>query len=159
MADEIARMVDQMQRAHEGEAWHGPSLRSILADVTAEQANARPIGGGHTIAEILLHIATWDDVVRRRLDGERIVSLPRAEDWPAVPEGTAPTWVDAVRRLEDGQRRLRASVARLDASSLERRVDGKDYTVYVMLHGIVQHELYHGGQISLLKKAGSRGSR
>lgn len=151
---ELTRIVDQLSRAYQGDAWHGPSLTRILSDVDPAAAAARSIAGAHTIAELVLHIAAWEEIVRRRLEGEAIGSVPDQVDWPTAPEPLgAPAWEAARRRLDDGHRRLLAAVARIDDSRLGDPVAEKDYTVYIMLHGIVQHDLYHAGQIALLKKA------
>ena len=150
---EAQRIVDQLRRAFAGEAWHGPSLQELLADVEAEGAAARPVAGAHTIAEIVAHVTTWTDVVRRRLEGERIVTLPPERDWPQ-PEGEgAEAWPQARRRLDEAQRALAEATSRLADEALAAIVPGKDDSVYVMLHGAVQHALYHAGQIALLKKA------
>lgn len=151
---EVRRILDQLRRAWSGNAWHGPAVRELLDEVDATLAFRRPAAGSHSIAEIVMHILTWEDVVRRRLDGETIVSLPEDQDWPRPPEGTAEGWQAVRRRAEEAHRRLEDAIAKLPEARLEERVSGKDYTVYVMLHGIVQHTLYHAGQIGLLRKAG-----
>jgi uncharacterized damage-inducible protein DinB len=151
--DEIRAIVDQLQRAFEGHAWHGPAVRELLADVSAAQANARPIAQAHSIWEIVLHISTWEHVVRRRLQGEVINELPDAEDWPAVRDTSEVAWRKAVHDLEERNRALRDAVAQLDEARLTAKVPGKDHSMYIMLHGIIQHDLYHAGQIAVLKKA------
>ena len=150
--DEIKSIDEQLRRAYEGNAWHGPSLRELLADVTAEQALARPIAGAHNIWEIVRHIAAWHDGVRRRLEGER-VELSAVEDWPPVTSTPEAAWQDALALLERTYMELRRTMSRLTDASLQERVTGKDYPVDVLLHGLIQHDLYHAGQIALLKKA------
>jgi uncharacterized damage-inducible protein DinB len=152
---EVERIVDQLQRAFAGDAWHGPSLKDLLADVDAEAAGARPIPGAHTIAEIVAHVSTWTDVVRRRLEGEWIGSLPPEQDWPAPgpPRWDEAAWSEALRRLAEAQRGLAAAMARVGDQRLPEVTPEKEYSVYVMLHGAVQHALYHAGQIALLKRA------
>src|SRR5437762_14169982 len=79
--NEIERILDQLKRAYEGGAWHGPSVKEVLNGVTAEQAQARPIQNGHTIYELVRHIAVWEDVGRRRLQGDPAeVPISSAED-------------------------------------------------------------------------------
>ena len=73
---EIGRIQDQLQRAFDGNAWHGPSLTALLGDVKPEQAAGKPIPGVHSIWELVLHIIAWERVVVRRLSGEAIVDLP-----------------------------------------------------------------------------------
>ncbi len=154
MADTTAtaRAAEHLRRAYEGEAWHGPALREILSGVSAAQAAARPLPGAHSIWELVLHIATWDDVVRERLGGAKIISLPAEQDWPAAGAGPR-AWRAALTALAEANRRLRAAMLAFPAARLEERVPRKKYSFHDMLDGIVQHDLYHGGQIALLKKA------
>jgi uncharacterized damage-inducible protein DinB len=149
--NEIQRIEDQLKRALEGKAWHGPSLRELLADVTAEQAAARPLANAHSIWEIVLHIAAWEEAVRRRLEGEP-VDLFGEEDWPPVTNTSEAAWKNTLAKLENNHRELRKAIARLSDSRLEEAIAGEKYSVYVTLHGVIQHDLYHAGQIAVLKK-------
>jgi len=151
---EIERIEDQLRRAFEGKAWHGPSLQELLGDVTAAMAAARALADAHSIWEIVLHIAAWEDAVRRRLEGEP-VELSTEEDWPPVKDTSEAAWKDSLEALRNGHTQLRGTISRLTDSQLEDVVAGKDYPGYFMLHGIIQHDLYHAGQIAILKKAWS----
>jgi uncharacterized damage-inducible protein DinB len=150
---EIQRIGEQLQRAFEGNAWHGPAVRELLADVTAAQASGRPLPNAHSIWEITLHITTWERVVLRRLQGEMVVNLPAEQDWPPVRDTSEAPWRQAIRDLEQANHDLRAAVTPSTEARLGDMVPGKDHSVYVMLHGIIQHDLYHAGQIAVLKKA------
>jgi uncharacterized damage-inducible protein DinB len=150
---EIERIADQLRRAHEGEAWHGPALNEILKGITAEAAARRPIASAHSIWEIVLHVGVWESVVRRRLSGEVIGGLPPEQDWPAVRETSEGAWKQALAALDRGHAELQKAVMRITDRQLAEPVPGPEYTVYFMLHGTVQHALYHAGQIALLKKA------
>jgi uncharacterized damage-inducible protein DinB len=150
---EVERIAEQLRKAFEGKAWHGPSVRELLSSTTRGQAAKRPIPGAHTIWEIVLHIGVWESVVRRRLQGELVTNLAPEQDWPAVRDVSEGAWWKTLEDLEKGHRQLRQSIIRLTDERLGETVCGKDYTVYVMLHGIIQHDLYHAGQIALLKKA------
>jgi uncharacterized damage-inducible protein DinB len=149
--EEIKRIEDQLKHAFEGEAWHGPSLRELLAAVTAERAARKPLAQAHSIWEIVLHIAAWENAVRRRLEGEA-VTLSDAEDWPAVHDTSETAWQSALETLENGHQQLRATIRRLTDAQLGDLVPGENYSVYSLLHGVIQHDLYHAGQIALLKK-------
>ena len=149
---EVERMVDQLRRAYEGEAWHGPPLKEILAGITAEQAARRPVANAHSVWELVLHIAAWESIVRRRLAGEAVEATPE-QDWPPVRDTGQVAWRSALADLERGHLQLRQSIALLADDQLSGKAPGKDYSLYVMLHGVVQHDLYHAGQIALLKKA------
>jgi len=149
---EVDRIDDQLKRAFEGVAWHGPSLKEILAGVTAEQAARRAVPAGHSIWEIVLHIAAWKGAVRRRLEGDYVEDPPEG-DWPPVEDVSDRAWEDTLALLERSQQELRAAVARFDEARLHERLAEGRPSAYFTLHGLVQHDLYHAGQIVLLKKA------
>jgi len=150
---EIKRINDQLKRAFEGTAWHGPYVSEVLAGVTAEQAAAHPIAGAHSIWEIVLHIRTWERVGLRRIEEWVPIEVPDEEDWPVVTETTDHAWKNALNRLRLNHAALREVIARLDEARLADIVPGTQYSVYFLLHGVIQHDLYHAGQIALLKKA------
>ncbi len=150
---ETEQIADQLRRAYEGEAWHGPSLKEILAGVTAAQAAARPLGAAHSIWEIVHHVAAWEAIVLRRIGGEVVKNVSTEVDWPPVRETSEAAWQGTLKALESGNRRLREAIAQMTDEQLRARVPGKESSFYGELHGIVQHDLYHAGQIALLKKA------
>ena len=149
---EIANIVDQAKRAYEGGAWHGPALKELLADVKADQAARRPLPGAHSIWEIALHIAAWQRVVSERAKGNR-VDEPHEGDWQKIEDLSLQAWQSALAKLDRVQQELVEQISRLDEADLQKPAAGTDYTVYYMLHGVIQHTLYHAGQIALLKKA------
>jgi uncharacterized damage-inducible protein DinB len=154
---ESGRIADQLRRAFDSDAWHGDSVFEILEGVTAEQAAARPIPNAHTIWELVLHIAAWDGAVLRRLGGVA-VELTDAENFPPVGDASEAVWRETLAEARRAHEKLVAAVADLPDSRLDDIVAGKEeegahHTFYYMLHGVVQHELYHAGQIALLKKA------
>jgi len=152
---EAFRLADQIRRAFEGSAWHGDSMLELLADVNAKTAGARPIKDAHSIWEILLHIAAWDDVVTRRAGGTA-VTLADAQNFPAVTDTSEAAWNQAIETTKKTHHELIRTVAAFPDSRLAEQVPGKTqnyYNFYYMFSGIVQHELYHAGQIALLKKA------
>jgi uncharacterized damage-inducible protein DinB len=150
---ELARILDQMQRSYDGKAWHGPPLQTLLANVPALVAHARPVAGAHTIAEIVLHIAYWKDAAVRQLAGEK-VRPSEAEQWPTAGNDEA-SWKVALSLLDSRHKALADAVGRLNDERLTDPTPVRDFNVYVLLHGVVQHDLYHAGQIALLKKAAS----
>ena len=150
---EVERIADQLKRAYEGKAWHGPAMREVLTGVSAERATRRPLPGAHTIWEIAVHIGVWEAFVRRRLEGEVITEVPPEQDWPPVTDTSEAAWKRTLAQLEEGHMRLREVIAALPDARLADTVQGMGYSVYNMVHGVVQHDLYHAGQIALLKKA------
>lgn len=154
---EIERIREQLKRAFEGKAWHGPSVMEVLSDVTAQQAAARVFPGAHTIWEVTLHIGAWEGACLTRLQGER-AELTDAEDWPAVMETTESAWQQCKSILVDGNRKLRDAIASLDEQRLDEPILPGMTSVYITVQGVVQHDLYHAGQIAILKKALKEGS-
>lgn len=151
---EIERILDQLQRAFEGNAWHGPSVREALNGVTAAQAHARPLPNAHSIWELVQHIAVWEDVGRRRLTGDRAqIAISSPEDWPAADDTSAAAWEQAKAALERGHQALVDAIAQTAESRLDEPIFEGMSTVYATLHGVIQHDLYHAGQIAMLKKA------
>jgi uncharacterized damage-inducible protein DinB len=148
------RIWDLLQRSFEGnEAWKCPSLRDLLAGVTAAQAAAHPIAGAPSIWELLLHTTAYEHVVRRRLEGEHVETLPDAQAWPKPDSVSADAWLAAKLAFGDARRALRQAVAAFPDARLAEAVPGREYTYYVMLHGAVEHALYHAGQVEMLMLA------
>lgn len=148
---EVDRICRQMKRATEGEAWHGPSLLEILDGVTARAAAAKPIPNAHSIWEIVLHLVGTQDLVLARLQGVPKTLSPE-EDWPTVVEPTEEAWQEAVEKLKQGEERLRERIASFPDERLNEPLVARGSSAYDNFHGHVQHNLYHAGQIVLLKK-------
>jgi len=142
-----------LETAFRGPSWHGPSLREALGGVTAEQAFARPVAGAHSIAELVGHLGAWKSIVRRRVDGEAPRRMSDAEDWPPGPAAGESGWKALLEGLEKEHERLLDAVSGLDAAALSRPL--ADETVASSVLGTAHHDVYHGGQIALLRKAQS----
>ena len=153
--NESQRLAEQVTRALNGDAWHGPSWRETLDGITRQAALHRPIPEAHSIGEILLHATTWHDVVRRRLLGET-PELSDAEDWPVANFSEDAAWSGAVARLFETGEALAATIASFPLEKLHQRRPGLDDTWYGLILGELQHVLYHAGQVALLKKAHAR---
>jgi uncharacterized damage-inducible protein DinB len=157
MTTETQSIADQLQRSFSGKAWHGPALFEILSGVTPRQAAAKPVKGAHSMWELMLHISAWENAARSWMAGE-IPAFPKLflvkdEDWPAVPKPTPAAWKSATQKAMAIHNDLIKLVRKLDDARLEEIVPGRKYSRYFLLHGLVQHNLYHAGQIALLKKA------
>jgi uncharacterized damage-inducible protein DinB len=147
-----ARIADQLRRAFYGSAWHGPALLELVEDVDADTAAAKPLADVHSIWELVMHIAVWDDAALRRLDGNKWQPTG-LKNFPPVTKPTAAAWRKAVAATKSTHDTLVKTVANLSDARLGDRVPGKRYDFYHLLQGIAQHELYHAGQIAILKKA------
>jgi len=154
---ESAQIADELRRAFDGEAWHGDPLFKILEGITAAQAAAHPLKDAHSIWELVLHIAAWDDAVRRRMGGVA-VKLSAAKNFPPVTDTSDAAWQKALAYVAATHEQLIAEVEKFPKASWDKPVPGKTgahYNFRFMLHGVVQHEAYHAGQIALLKKFSS----
>jgi heme-degrading monooxygenase HmoA/uncharacterized damage-inducible protein DinB len=154
---ELARLMGEVQRAFDGQPWHGSAVGAILADVNAPIAMQRPIPGAHTIWEIVLHMTGWVREVVRRLDGAA-PGVPPNGDWPAVESHSADAWERARADLGAAHQELLAALARFPEARLDETIAAAGapaqdtVTYYQTLHGLVQHDAYHAGQIAVLKK-------
>jgi uncharacterized damage-inducible protein DinB len=150
---EVERIADQLKRAHEGGAWHGPSVRELLDGVTAGQAEARPFDGAHSIRELVEHMEAWERAILRRLGGDPAQIYNTEEDWGPRRDVGEDAWREARRRLAETDLALREALLRLDDAQLDEPILAGMSSRYASLHGAVQHTLYHAGQIALVKRA------
>ena len=146
---EIERILDQLNRSWGGPSWTGVDIGPLLEGITDAQARAHPIPGAHSIIEVAAHMSTWMDATAHRLAGDER-ELTTEEDWRDV---TQMPWAGAIEEMTSAISRLSDAIARLSVDDLDKKVAGRKYTIYVLLHGVIQHNLYHAGQIAILKKA------
>jgi len=158
MTSESQRLIDQFRRAHEGDPWHGSPVTAILEGVTAEQAARRPPNGAHSIWELVLHMTGWRHEAARRAAGEP-AGEPAGGDYPDIGAPTAARWREALAALDASHAHLVSAVEGMsDADLLKPTNDprhrplGTGVSYYELLHGIVQHDAYHAGQIAILRK-------
>jgi uncharacterized damage-inducible protein DinB len=151
-------LADQLRRACEGGAWHGPALFELLADVPPHLAAAVPVSGRHSIWELTLHVAAWFDAVRRRLGGDPAL-LADDENFPPVLDFAPAKWNDARGRLRTAYQELLAAVLALAPADLGRHAPGREHNLRFLIEGAIQHAAYHGGQIALLKHLQHGGER
>ena len=141
------RLLDQLNRAFGGEAWYGPALRNLLDGVTEEQAKQHPIAGAHSILELVVHIRNWMETVTRRIAiSEEALAV---EDWSDI---RGVTWADTIAELEVAESRLCDALARCGSERLEQKVPGHNHSIFSEVAGVLQHNVYHTGQIALLKR-------
>jgi uncharacterized damage-inducible protein DinB len=155
---EVTRTIDQLKRAHDGDPWHGSSLKGNLEGVTAEQAAVKPPNGAHSIWELVLHLTGWRNEVARRTTGAPAGEPPEG-DWPDVDDTTPERWAAALAALDESHQRLVAAVKQLAEDRLHEPTRdprngplGTGVTYYELLHGAAQHDAYHSGQIAIIRK-------
>jgi DinB family protein len=146
-----ALLLDIIDEAFDRAAWHGPTLRGSLRGVTDAQAAWRPSRGRHNIRELTLHAAYWKYAVRRRLNSATRGSFAlEGSNWFSA--SPARTWKEDLRLLVNEHRQLRDAIATYPTEALDSPIDRKKQTAAFTIRGIAAHDLYHAGQIQLLKR-------
>ncbi|RLQ94329.1 DinB family protein [Falsibacillus albus] len=148
---EIDRILDQLEASMNGNAWHGPSLFELLYEIDAERAAAYPCTSVHSIWEIVLHLTSTHELVIKRLQGIDAVSNEK-DDWPSVTSITNDSWEEDLQHLKDLHLQLLTEIHRLADTELDNPIVEGFSTIYRTLHGVIQHILYHTGQIAILRK-------
>ena len=153
MNPECRRIADQLRRALRGDAWHGPPLSELLDGIEAGAAGGRPVPSAHSVWELVLHIEIYLRIALDAIGGAAMPELYGSEkDWPAPGRGEG-DWNRAKKRLFETGEQLASTVEDFRDARLGDTVPGRQYDFYYLFHGLVQHSLYHGGQIALLKRA------
>lgn len=154
LAPEIALLLHLLDEGYDQKAWHGPNLLSAVRRVTASEASWRPGPRRHSIAEIVVHCAYWKYAVRRRLLGEKRGSFAlKGSNWFTLAEPLPEAfWRDYLDLLDDRHRALRDAVANFPSAALHRPSAGSKYTPLKLIAGVAAHDVYHAGQIQLLKR-------
>ena len=151
---EISLLLDLIDRAYNQKSWHGPNLRNSIRGVEIATAAWRPAAGRHNLWEQVVHAAYWKYIVRRRLLGEKRGSFPlKGSNWFLRPiSATVEAWETDIELLEQSHRSMRAAVAALSTAKLALRPRGSKVSNREMIAGIAAHDVYHAGQIQLLKR-------
>jgi hypothetical protein len=151
----VQMLLAQLDEAFDHPAWHGTNLRGSLRGLDAKIAAWRPRRGRHNIWELTVHAAYWKYAVRRRLTGEKRGSFAlQGSNWFPRPIGetSASAWTSDVRLLVREHQLLREVVARMRDADLDGRVGGRRWTRRALISGVVAHDVYHAGQIQVLKR-------
>lgn len=149
---EKEQLLDELHRIYDGDAWHGDNLQQILTGISADKAFAKPISDAHSIWELVLHIAGWNETFTARLAGKSQAE-PLDGDFPAIVDRGEEAWQQALQRLRGSQEQLVKAVRKYDEANFPKQFADKDYTLSFFLHGVVRHIVYHSGQIGILKKS------
>ncbi len=148
--------VERILRHYDGvvngnAAWHGDPVWQILDGISAQQAAAKPLAATHTIWEIVMHMIFWEGVAAQRLAGQR-AGLVEELNFPAMPAVTEENWRKTLDGLRASNQSFRESLAKLDPARLNDLTAAGKRTYYGEAHGLIEHHVYHAGQIALLKK-------
>jgi uncharacterized damage-inducible protein DinB len=150
----MRQLLTNFDQAYDHRSWHGTNLRGSIRRVTPQQAARRPAAGRHNIWELVVHAAYWKYAAWRRLTGEKRGSFPlKGSNWfPRPTELTHRAWQADVALLDRMHDALRAALVKLPPARLSSVPKGSKVSNRDLVAGIIAHDLYHAGQIQLLKK-------
>jgi hypothetical protein len=150
----IPHLLFLVDSAYDHISWHGPNLRGAIRGVTPQQAAWRPGADRHNVWELVVHAAYWKYVAWRRLTGAKRGSFAlEGSNWMVRPqEATVSAWKSDIALLEESHRTLRQVVAALGPSDIARTPKGSKVSNLALVTGIAAHDLYHAGQIQLIKR-------
>jgi uncharacterized damage-inducible protein DinB len=151
---ELNDLLFLIEQSYDKKAWHGTNLRGSIRGLSAHEAAWRPGAGRHNIREIVVHCAYWKYIVRRRILGEKKGSFPlKGSNWfQRSTDPSEQTWREDVKLLETCHRSLLDAVSQLSPGELPRKPKGSKVSTLAIIVGIASHDVYHAGQIQLLKR-------
>lgn len=149
---EVKRIISLLKEIYYGPAWHGPAIKELLKGVTAKKALAKPVKGFHSIWEVVLHLTTWTEVAEKRVKGEKVQQVTSEKDWPFYSNKTEKAWKKALENLDFHQKKLLQSLKKTKDAKLSEKVQRSGSRLDTLLYGTINHEMYHAGQIGVLKK-------
>ncbi|GAA4307548.1 DinB family protein [Compostibacter hankyongensis] len=154
---QIRHLIHDLQNTYAGDPWYGDSVTKILGDITPDIAFARPLPGRHAIAELLAHLVGWREFLNRRLQGDARFAIAQTEsfDWTRTHPDPEKAWPMLLEALESGQQQIIAGLEQADDTLLDTQVPGRNYDFRQLIQGVIHHDIYHAGQIAILKKAES----
>ena len=150
---EIERISEQLKRSFYKDAWHGPALLEVLKDVTAKQAAKRPIANAHSIWELVLHSTTWIKAVDKTITEMEYAQVTDDANWPTVRDQSEASWQRTLNSLKKSHKKLEKHVLTLKNAELKKKAVNTNSTIDRLLFGIIHHNIYHAGQIAILKKS------
>ena len=142
-----------IERIRDGYGWHGWDMDKLLEDVTAAEAATTVVPGTHTIWQIVEHAIAWRQVATRRIEGRKVAGPSEQENWPVTPDASESAWAATKAELEASRTRFVEAMIRLPATRLNDNVPGEAYTFLDMLYGVLHHDLYHAGQVAVVRNA------
>lgn len=149
---EIERISEQLKCSFYKGAWHGPALLEALDGVSAHQAVRKPIADAHSIWELVLHATTWIKSVDKTILNMEYTQVTDEINWPNISDQSESSWAATLDSLKMVHKKLEKHVSTLKDVALEKVPANTTSTVYRLLQGVIQHNIYHAGQIAILKK-------
>jgi uncharacterized damage-inducible protein DinB len=144
--NQTQRIADSYRSATIKAAWYGPSLAELLAQISPELATTPPVPGSHSISELLQHLLLWNERIRNTSESNPLPRWQPEKEWaePPIP------WNELVALWNQSRDLLEEKIRNFPIDDLAKKVPGRSYPYETMLHGIVEHAIYHSGQIAMV---------
>ncbi len=150
---QINEYMNQLEEIYSGKPWYGDSVSGILKNVAPEDAVRRPINGKHTIADLLYHMITWRVFVIKQLKGDKEFDVKQNDknDWRELDYGDKHLWANALSEFDETHKLLVSELNNFKEDLLDKQISLRNYTYQFLLTGLIQHDMYHLGQITLTR--------
>ena len=154
MRDKVELLTKKIEKVYSGNPWHGNSIKSVLRDIDPKTAFTMAAGNVHTIAELVAHIIAWREFVISKIKDDRNFKITQklSFDWERIDRNEKTAWKSLLNALEKNQNEILTTLKKLDDDFLKLPVSRRRYNNEFLIEGGIQHDIYHLGQISLLKK-------
>lgn len=154
MKNELNDLISKLDESFQGRPWFGDSLMRIINSVDFQLVNARPSGTQNSIARLVQHIINWRIFVIKKLERDAVFDIKRndSNDWSEIEIRNEKEWRDLLQALQESQEKIKEILKTNDPSLLTNTVPGREYDYHYLIEGIIQHDIYHLGQIALVKK-------
>lgn len=148
----IKRLTNLLEQTFDGNPWFGDSIMAKLASIKAELANQIPPNGSKSVAMLVKHIINWRFFAIEKLSGndQFNIEMNSKEDWSAVLIHSEEDWETLLQELKHTQKELLSLIGSLSDQDLNRQVPGREYDFQYLVEGIIQHDVYHLGQIGVV---------
>ena len=146
----IQKLIKLLTEAYEGPAWHGPAVKEVLKDIAYDQT-LKSVGESHNIAELIYHMIAWRIFLIKKLQGKEEYDVSDEENFQTFKTISDEEWHALKQRLENSQKELIALLTAAEDDILDQKVGTRNYNFNILINGVIQHDLYHLGQIVLIK--------
>ena len=154
MRDKVELLTEKIEKVYSGSPWYGNSIKSVLKDIDPKTAFTKAARNVHTIAELVAHIIAWREFVISKIKGDNDFKITQklSFDWQRIDRNEKTAWKSLLNTLEKNQNEILTTLKKLDDGFLKLPVSRRRYDNEFLIEGGIQHDIYHLGQISLLKK-------
>ncbi|OWY25931.1 DinB family protein [Sphingobacteriales bacterium UPWRP_1] len=152
--NEIQNLIALLKNNFNGQMWYGNNFTHVLSNITPDTAFTRPFTNAHNIAELLAHLLAWRTFAIQQLKGNTgfTIEIDSEQDWPVYNQSNAAVWQQLTEALQHSQSELETLLSNANNELLQQTVPGTEFNFYILLHGVLHHDVYHLAQIALVKK-------